>query len=216
MKQCPDCLKEGIGPKPLSEFCRDRQQASGLAVYCRPHKVARCVCSGRATPERRAARVAAVLRWRAKHPEKAKAVQKEQNRLWRIRHPERAAASDAAKRATPEGRAKYRELDKRKRAAKPWLYRAIKRARKAAVRLRTPAWANIDAIKALYECAEGKTRETGILHHVDHVVPLQGRRVSGLHVETNLQVLPAAENLRKNRRHESDFEFDLRDLERAV
>lgn len=55
---------------------------------------------------------------------------------------------------------------------------------------RTPPWANLDKIKEIYDnCPEG--------YHVDHIVPLQGGLVSGLHVETNLQYLPAIENIKK-------------------
>lgn len=45
--------------------------------------------------------------------------------------------------------------------------------------------------------AERLTRETGIPHQVDHIVPLQSKIVCGLHVEHNLRVITATENARK-------------------
>jgi len=59
---------------------------------------------------------------------------------------------------------------------------------------RTPVWANMGSINFFYEC-----RPEGC--HVDHVIPLQGKLVSGLHVENNLQWLPASENLSKGNRY---------------
>ncbi len=58
----------------------------------------------------------------------------------------------------------------------------------------TPSWANLDIIKAMYENAEGC--------HVDHIVPLQGALVCGLHVENNLQYLTPEENLSKGNKWE--------------
>jgi hypothetical protein len=64
-------------------------------------------------------------------------------------------------------------------------------------RLRMAPWANGAAIRAIYAEAKRLTQQTGIQHHVDHEIPLQGERVSGLHVETNLRIVTAALNIRK-------------------
>jgi hypothetical protein len=58
-----------------------------------------------------------------------------------------------------------------------------------------PVWANLDEIKTIYEkCPKG--------FHVDHVIPLKGKTVCGLHVEHNLQYLPALDNIRKRNKYE--------------
>lgn len=66
----------------------------------------------------------------------------------------------------------------------------IQRNRDAAKLQRTPAWADMEAIRIFYaNCPAGKV--------VDHIVPLQGKRVSGLHVANNLQYLTQSENSSK-------------------
>ena len=69
--------------------------------------------------------------------------------------------------------------------------------RKASLIQRTPKWADIEKIKAFYIELERLTKETGILHEVDHIIPLQGKFVSGLHVHNNLQILTRSENRSK-------------------
>ena len=70
--------------------------------------------------------------------------------------------------------------------------------RRAKLKSSTPLWANKKAIKAIYKSCIKTTKETGIKHEVDHIVPLRGEFVSGLHVEWNLQVIKAAENRMKS------------------
>jgi hypothetical protein len=68
--------------------------------------------------------------------------------------------------------------------------RPRRNARRSYLKKITPAWADLDKIRAIYAgCPEG--------HQVDHVIPIRGRRVSGLHVEGNLQYLTNTENKRK-------------------
>lgn len=72
--------------------------------------------------------------------------------------------------------------------------------RRAALRKRVPAWADLKAIKQFYmNCPEG--------YHVDHIIPLRGRTVSGLHVLNNLQYLPASENQSKFNKLEAQYVY---------
>jgi hypothetical protein len=74
-------------------------------------------------------------------------------------------------------------------------------ARRMAAKFRaTPAWANFDAIRAIYKEAAWLTELTDTRHEVDHIYPLQGKTVCGLHCEANLQILTKTENIRKSNR----------------
>ena len=72
--------------------------------------------------------------------------------------------------------------------------------RKAARSQRTPGWltqTDYAIMDSFYAQARAMSDQTGEKYHVDHIVPLRGKKVSGLHVPSNLRVIPAAENIRK-------------------
>ena len=81
-------------------------------------------------------------------------------------------------------------------------------ARRNAVKLKaTPAWADLSEIRKFYEEADRLTKATGIPHEVDHIYPLQGTLVCGLHWEGNLQILTKTENIRKRNRMPEEFGY---------
>ena len=83
-------------------------------------------------------------------------------------------------------------------------YTYIQNLRYLSTKNRTPAWLDKDdmfLIEEAYSLAKLRDKVTGIKWHVDHIIPLQGKNVSGLHVPSNLQVIPAVINLRKNNRY---------------
>ena len=72
------------------------------------------------------------------------------------------------------------------------------RKRKRHIEMATPSWVDQKAIYRFYAGARKMTERTDIQYHVDHIVPLRGKNVCGLHVPWNLQVFPASDNLSKH------------------
>lgn len=64
----------------------------------------------------------------------------------------------------------------------------------------TPKWLTKEQlleIRVFYAEATKLTKETGIKHEVDHIIPLRGKNVVGLHVPWNLQILTKIANIKK-------------------
>jgi hypothetical protein len=119
---------------------------------------------------------------------------KEADKRYRDKYPERARAACRAyywknKEQINANRAKYAKNNLKDYCARTAKRRAIKAQA-------TPKWLNKEhyiQIKLIYKnCPKG--------YHVDHIMPLNGIIVSGLHVPWNLQYLPAVENLKKGNR----------------
>ena len=126
--------------------------------------------------------------WRAKNPEKALAISRRWHKNNAEKHRERTRqwARDNAEQMS-EYRKKWAEENRGKLNARD-------AKRRAAKLQRTPAWNDELVMRMIYEdCPVG--------HEVDHIIPLQGKNVSGLHVHYNLQYLTAEENRSKGNRY---------------
>ena len=123
--------------------------------------------------------------WYAEHKEKEKAIAKIRSAEWRSKHPHHAGVAEAKKKWKQENPHKVRANTIKRRTAKM---------------RRTPAWLTEKdywMIEQAYELAALRKKMFGFSWHVDHVIPLQGEMVSGLHVPTNLQVIPWIANVSK-------------------
>lgn len=158
--------------KPIAEYHTRRSSKDGLAYKC-----AVCV-------------IEYGKRWKEKNPDAFK--------NWYAEHKDdRAGYWQDWYEANKDQRAvSYAEWAKRNRH----VTNALVAKRNAKKFKATPPWADMDAIRAFYAEAARLTKETGIRHEVDHIYPLQGELVCGLHCEANLQILTKTENTRKKNR----------------
>lgn len=108
----------------------------------------------------------------------------------RLAYKERAAVKYQEWYARNRGKKLQYQKDNAARYNYYWSRRA------AHIRQATPKWADTETIKQFY-----LNRPKG--YHVDHIIPLRGKAVCGLHVEGNLQYLSAEENMKKNNSFES-------------
>jgi len=79
--------------------------------------------------------------------------------------------------------------------------------RYTAKKQRLPIWLteeNLKQIQVMYTLATSLNKSTGVQWHVDHIIPLQGKNVSGLHVPENLQVIQGSLNIKKGNRFENE------------
>ena len=65
----------------------------------------------------------------------------------------------------------------------------------------TPIWADKKEIKKIYEDCIRISQSTGIKYEVDHVIPLNGSIVTGLHIASNLQIIQATKNRSKSNKY---------------
>lgn len=172
-KTCSKCHKT----KLLSEFCKNKTAKFGVSSSCK-------VCQAAYNKEYREKNLEVLL-------------QADRDRY--ASNTEKLKASSAKHKANNKdyydnyNKAYYR-LNKHKFLA------ANSKRRKVIVRA-TPDWLNDlqkQQIEDVYWLAQDLKITSGEVYHVDHIIPLQGKKVCGLHVPWNLQILPADINLQKS------------------
>jgi hypothetical protein len=207
MKMSKVCSKCGES-KPIEAFSKDRTRADGLAKWCK-------TCATKGHKE-----------YYAKNNEKVKAYYKEyraeneeellakkrayyqanKERLrtyakeYRLNNPEkvRLKGEKWRRKVNPE---KIQAYDRKWRKNNPDKHRHRAAMYRAARMQRTPCWLTEDdkvLIQRKYTLAQKKTESTGERWVVDHILPLQGKLVSGFHVPANLRVIKYTTNARKS------------------
>ena len=226
-KVCASCKVE----KDASAFKRSKQNGDGLYSYCRAcaaekerarrapireavnaegrayyeankEKVKAKFQRQMADPEKRARKIAKQQEWLEARPEKTA----EYCARYRGNDPDRRRAQNLSSYENHLEKNKARMLEFQQRNLH--IYAANAAKRRAAERQATPSWLTVDHLtmmKITYQMAELMSERLGEKYHVDHIHPLNGENVCGLHVPWNLQVITARDNISKSNKMMVDY-----------
>lgn len=182
-KTCNKCKTS----KPLSDFYANKRMKDGFNTFCischKADNIARKAIL-RADPAFKKTEQEANKEYRSR----TKAQRAKYMQAWRNLNASKLIAYGKA----------YREANKEH-------YNFLCQKRKVALMRRSPSWLTKDdlwAIEQAYELAALRTKMFGFKWHVDHILPLRGEKISGLHVPANLQVIPAKQNQQKTNKFE--------------
>jgi hypothetical protein len=188
----PTCYGSACAKHPELEGLR---RVSGACVNC---SKAHLQSSRAGNPERTKAQHRKDRLKMMDNPEIAQK-RRELSAQYRQSNKERCAASIAAwSKCNPE---KVKAYAKKSKTNNKGRINALTVKRRLAKINRTPKWLTSDdkwMIEQAYELAAERTKLFGFSWHVDHIIPLQGKTVSGFHTPYNLQVIPGIENVRKS------------------
>lgn len=202
MKKCPKCSSE----RALEFFFKSSKSKDGLQGYCK-------ACVKTLSLERKTY----FKEYRKENKERDRAYKKaytDQNKeritlanyLYRIQNPDKVKASKT--RYVVFNKEKVLASSKKYRESNPAKYAAYASKRRFAAEQAQPPWLTTEdkkRIELVWGLRELKSFLTGVEYEVDHIVPLQGKTVCGLHVPWNLQVILKTENRSKQARHWPDM-----------
>lgn len=132
------------------------------------------------------------LAYREAHREEAS----KRSRDWLKANPEKAR--EAHRSWDAKNKEKVREIKERWRVANKDKLAAALAAYRAKKLRATPEWRDSFLIAEAYPLAKLRTQVLGFRWQVDHIIPLRSDRVCGLHVESNLRVIPFVANRAKS------------------
>jgi hypothetical protein len=183
VKVCSKCKEH----RPFEDFYKNKTAKDGLQSYCKPCK--------KADSKKYREETGYDAKYYLENAER----QKERSRQYRLDNPE------YHKKYNSEYYSKHSETLKVKSSKWAKENRAKANANKAKYkadkRRATPSWSNPEDISAMYLLAKKINDLTGSNLQVDHIIPLRGKNVCGLHVVENLQLLAAPLNLSKSNKH---------------
>lgn len=202
MKQCT-CCKE---VKPTSDFHRKRDSFEGFCKVC---KTAKFKAFSKANPEVAKNKQKRKLEKLHANPEAVLAAKIKSAEYYKKNKKKHRESVDAWLKARPEKRLEYQ---RRWRAKNLDVVRYHANKRRTTKLNAIPKWIDKEweefAIKELYALAVLREKLTGIVWHVDHIVPLQSSKVCGLHCVANLQLLTKSANISKGNRTWPDMWVD--------
>ena len=183
-KQCTKCNEI----KELIEFHKHKRSKDGIRSVC---KSCRSIYG---------------KPYRKKYYEKNKEEQKEKSRKYSKEHRQFCREQNKEWRQKnqeyiKESHQKYRQNNKGK--INGWTNKRRAARLQASPKLTE---SQLFEIESFYIKAARLTKETGIKHHVDHILPIQGNGITGFHVPWNLQILTGPENSKKNNSFDGTYE----------
>jgi hypothetical protein len=192
MKYCPQCEVE----KTLSEFPKNRRNKDGYHSSCK-------LCHSKQSRLRYQIKRQEILEYHKKYYEANKERKKQYDVDYYKKNKSKKHQDN--KRWNDRNRKHLNQWIAEWKKNNPEKVRQYSAKRRSKTLLAMPNWLSEEQlceISYVYITARDLELLTGEPHHVDHIVPLQGEDVCGLHVPWNLRAIPAKENLKKSNKIE--------------